>query len=48
MTSWELEDGVRRFQRSLGRMGVEDALRRAGVRPGDSVRIGEYELEWEE
>jgi Obg family GTPase CgtA-like protein len=29
-------------------MGVEEALRQAGVRPGDTVRIGEYELEWEE
>jgi GTP-binding protein len=48
MTYWEHDEGVRRFQRSLARMGVEEALRQAGVRPGDSVRIGENELEWEE
>jgi GTP-binding protein len=48
MTYWEHDEGVRRFQRTLARMGVEDALRKAGVRPGEDVRIGEYELEWEE
>lgn len=48
MTYWEHDDGVRRFQRSLTRLGVEDALRQAGVKPGDSVHIGDYELEWEE
>lgn len=48
MTYWEHDEGVRRFQRSLARMGVEEALRQAGVQPGDNVRIGEYELEWEE
>jgi GTP-binding protein len=48
MTYWEHDEGVRRFQRTLARMGVEEALRQAGVRPGDDVRIGEFELEWEE
>jgi Obg family GTPase CgtA-like protein len=27
-------------------MGVLDALRQAGVQPGDIVRIGDVELEW--
>jgi len=48
MTYWEHDEGVRRFQRSLARMGIEQALRQAGIRPGDSVRIGEFELEWQE
>jgi GTP-binding protein len=48
MTYWEHDEGVRRFQRTLARMGVEEALRQAGVRPSDTVRIGENELEWEE
>jgi GTP-binding protein len=46
MTYWEYDEAVRRFQRLLEQMGVEEALRRAGAKSGDSVRIGEYELEW--
>jgi GTP-binding protein len=48
MTYWELEESVRRYQRLLRRLGVEDALRAAGAQPGDSVRIAEYELEWQD
>lgn len=47
MTYWEHDEAVRRFQSLMARIGVEDALRRAGVERGDSVRIGEYELEWQ-
>lgn len=47
MTYWEHDEAVRRFQSLMARIGVEDALRRAGVEHGDSVRIGEYELEWQ-
>jgi len=36
-----------RFQRELARHGVDVALRKAGVRPGDAVRIAAVELEWE-
>ncbi len=46
MTYWEHEEAVRRFQRTLARLGVEKALRQAGAQEGDTVRIGEYELEW--
>ena len=35
------------FHRELGRLGVIEALEQAGVAPGDTVRIGEVELEWE-
>lgn len=48
MTYWEYPESVRRFQRLLARLGVEDALRDAGVKEGDTVRIGEYELEWQD
>ncbi len=48
MTYWEYEEAVRRFQRLLVRLGVEDALREAGIRSGDTVRIREHELEWED
>ena len=47
MTYWEFEGSVRRFQRLMGTLGVEDALRKAGAEDGDTVFIGEdYELEW--
>jgi GTP-binding protein len=48
MTVWNLDEAVRRFQRTLERMGVVAALEEAGVQPGDTVRIGERELVWEE
>jgi GTPase len=48
MTYWEHEEAVRRFQRTLARLGVEKALREAGAQEGDTVRIGEYELEWKD
>jgi GTPase len=49
MTYWEHDQSVRRFQKILETLGVEELhLRKAGVQPGDSVRISEYELEWED
>jgi len=29
-------------------IGVNEALRQAGVQEGDTVSIGEFELEWQE
>lgn len=46
MTYWEYDEAVRRFQRILEHLGVEDALKRAGIKNGDTVKVGEYELEW--
>ncbi|MBN1146877.1 MAG: GTPase ObgE [Anaerolineales bacterium] len=48
MTYWEHEQSVRRFQRILETLGVEKALREAGVQEGDTVFIGDYELEWQD
>lgn len=48
MTYWEHDQSVRRFQRMLQQLGVDVALRDAGVKAGDTVKIGEYELEWQE
>jgi GTP-binding protein len=45
-TMWEYHDAVQRAQRLLETTGVFDALRQAGVQPGDIVRIGDMELEW--
>src|SRR5690349_9182152 len=46
-TNFDNEESAERFQRDLARMGIDHALRRAGVRSGDTVRIGGTELEWE-
>jgi GTP-binding protein len=46
MTYWEYDEAVRRFQRLMTRLGVEQALRGVGAETGDTVRIGEHELEW--
>ncbi len=48
MTYWEHDGSRRRFQRLMERLGIDEALRRAGVEEGDSVYIGENELEWQE
>jgi GTP-binding protein len=48
MTYWEYAQAVRRFQRILKALGVEDALVEAGVAVGDTVFIGTHELEWQE
>lgn len=48
MTYWDYDQAVNRFQRILESMGIVDALKEAGVKPGDSVFIGDMELEWED
>jgi GTP-binding protein len=46
-TNFEVEESAERFQRELARLGVDEELRRQGVVPGKTVRIGASELEWE-
>jgi GTP-binding protein len=46
-TNFDNEESAERFQRELMRNGVDAALRKAGVRPGDDVRIGTIELAWD-
>jgi len=48
MTPWEHTGSVRRFQKLMEHLGVDEALRKAGVKEGDTVYIGNYELEWQE
>jgi GTP-binding protein len=48
MTYWEYDQSVRRFQRILESLGIDEALRAAGVKEGDTVLVGEYELEWKD
>ncbi len=48
MTYWEYDGSVRRFQKLMSFLGVEDALREGGIQEGDMVLIGEFELEWQD
>jgi GTP-binding protein len=48
MTYWEHFGSVRRFQKLMEKLGVEEALREAGIEAGETVRIGEFELEWQD
>lgn len=44
MTNFESDEGMARFERALGRMGVEKRLTELGAEEGDTVRIGSYEF----
>jgi len=48
MTYWDYEEAVARFQKTLEALGVAAALKQLGVQPGDTVFIGDFELEWSE
>lgn len=48
MTYWEHFQSVRRFQRILETLGIDAALRKAGIENGDTVYIAGYELEWQD
>jgi GTP-binding protein len=48
MTYWDYDQAVARFQRILETMGITAALEQAGIKPGDTVYIGDMELEWGE
>jgi Obg family GTPase CgtA-like protein len=46
MTDLASSEGITYLQRQLERLGVFEALERAGVEVGDTVNIGEWETEW--
>ncbi|MHC1784365.1 MAG: GTPase ObgE [Anaerolineaceae bacterium] len=48
MTYWEHPGSVRRFQHLMERIGLEQALRDAGVVEGETVFIRDFELEWQD
>ena len=48
MTYWEHHESIRRFQRLMENIGLEQALREAGIEEGDTVIIGDYTLEWQD
>jgi GTPase len=45
-TDLDNDDAVRYLQQVIERAGLNDALRRAGARPGDTVVVGEQEFEF--
>jgi GTP-binding protein len=44
MTNFDSDEALARFERALGKMGVEKKLRELGAAEGDTVRIGPYEF----
>jgi GTP-binding protein len=46
MMPLEQEEGRQEFWRRLARWGVANAIKRAGAKPGQQVRIGRVEVEW--
>ncbi|MDY0210000.1 MAG: GTPase ObgE [Acholeplasma sp.] len=45
-TDFTKEENVKRFSRQLRSYGVDEALRNAGVKNGDTVRVFEFEFEF--
>ena len=48
MTFFDQPGSVRRFQRFMAGIGVDKALRKAGIQEGESVFIGDWELTWQD
>jgi GTPase len=48
MTYWEHSGSLHRFQKLIGTLGIDAELRKAGIQNGDTVFIGEFEMEWED
>ena len=48
MTYWEHDGSIRRFQKLMIHLGVDKALRNAGIQEGETVFIGDFELEWQD
>ncbi len=46
MADLDSDEGIADLQRQLVKIGVLKDLERAGVAAGDTVRIGDFELEW--
>ena len=47
-TDFARDESAERFHHELKRQGIEEALRKAGCRAGDSVLIGDLALEWDD
>ncbi|MCL2485408.1 MAG: GTPase ObgE [Endomicrobia bacterium] len=47
MTHFKEDDALRRYQNILKKMGLETELENKGAKPGDTVRIGNFEFTFE-
>ena len=45
-TDWDSPDGVERMRDILRKIGVAKQLIKMGLKPGDMIKIGKFELEW--
>jgi len=48
MTFFDQPGSVRRFQKFMAGIGVDKALRKAGIQEGESVFVADWELTWQE
>lgn len=48
MTNFNQDESLQRFQKTVARMGLEDALKEMGVKVGDTVRIKDMEFDYSE
>ncbi|MEN6391929.1 MAG: GTPase ObgE [Syntrophomonas sp.] len=48
MTNFNSDESLQRFQQTVKHMGLEEALKAKGIKPGDTVKINELVLEYSE
>lgn len=48
MTNFSTDEGLQRFQRTVEKMGLEQALKNMGIQEGDTVRIKDWEFDYSE
>lgn len=46
MTNFDTDEGLRRFQMIIEKMGVETTLKEMGIKEGDTVRISDLEFDY--
>ena len=48
ITRFDSEEALRRFQREIRKLGVEERLKELGIKEGDTVKIKDIEFEYRE
>jgi hypothetical protein len=46
MTNFQQWESAERFQRVLDRAGIVSELEKMGIKEGDTVQIGDFEMQW--